>query len=314
MLTAPAAIDSLTAGLLLFALVAIVVLVGIWLLVSGSAQRSLLIQRGGIEVRRRPRLDELLDARLMRTRRGAVLAARLRSAGTEMTAARFLMLVAGASLGALVLTSLLFPALLAVAAALVAGWGCFAWLARRLDKRREEFIAQLPEVARLLSNGASAGLSIPAGIELAIREVDQPAKDELQTVIDELTFGRSLDDALDGLQRRLPSREIAVLMTTLIIQHRAGGDVVRALQELSTTLDARRETIREVRTIMAGAVYTAYIVPLLGVGSLFLLNTVNSRTLERMTSSPVGIAALIVAAGLYTVGWIAIRRTTRIEL
>ncbi len=311
---AAAAISSLTAGLLLFAGASIVALAGIWLMISGSARRTIVMQRGGIDLRRRPRLDERLDAYLIRTRRGADLTARLRSAGTELTPARFLMLVTGASLGALVLASLLFPALLAIAAALLAGWGCFAWLARRLDKRREEFIAQLPEVARLLSNGASAGLSIPAAIELAIREVDQPAKDELQTVVDELTFGRSLDDALDGLQRRLPSREIAVLMTTLIIQHRAGGDVVQALQELSTTLDARRETLREVRTVMAGAVYTAYIVPLLGVGSLFMINTINSRTLDRMTTSPVGIAALVVAAALYAVGWVAIRRTTRIDV
>ncbi|MBV9466079.1 MAG: type II secretion system F family protein [Solirubrobacterales bacterium] len=307
-------IHTRTAGELVFAAAAIIGLSGLGLLFSGSARRSLLMQRGGLDLQRRRRLDERLDARLLRTRRGADLAGRLRSAGTELTAARFLLLVAGAWLGALTLASLLFPALLAVAAAFLAAWGCFAWLARRLDKRREEFVAQLPEVARLFSNGASAGLSIPASIELAIREIDEPASSELQTVVDELTFGRSLDDALDALQRRLPSRDIAVLMTTLIIQHRAGGDVVRALQELSITLDARRETLREVRTTMAGAVYTAYIVPLLGVFALFMLNTINSKTLDLMTTQPIGIAALLVAAGLYAAGWIAIRRTTRIEV
>ncbi len=97
-------------------------------------------------------------------------------------------------------------------------------------------------------------------------------------------------------------------MTTLIIQHRTGGDVVRALHELSSTLDARRETLREVRTVMAGAVYTSYIVPLLGVGSLFVLNAINSRTLSQMTTEPVGIAALVVAAILYALGWVAIKR------
>ena len=83
---------------------------------------------------------------------------------------------------------------------------------------------------------------MPAAIELAVREIDAPAKDELQTVVDELTLGRSLDDSLASLQRRLPSREISVLMTTLIIQQRAGGDAVRALQELSrrSTCGGRR--------------------------------------------------------------------------
>lgn len=309
-----ASVPARTAAVALFAAAAIVGLWGLWLFLSSSARRSLLMQRGGLDLRRHRRFDEILDARVRRTTWGADLAGRLHSAGTERTPAQFLLLVAGAWIGALTVASLLFPPLLAVAAAFLAAWACFAWLSRRLDKRREQFMDQLPEVARLLANGAAAGLSIPAAIELGIREVDQPASDELQTVIDELTFGRSLDEALDRLQRRLPSREIAVLMTTLIIQHRTGGDVVRALQELSATLDARRETLREVRTTMAGAVYTAYIVPILGVGALFLLNTINPNTLNRMTTQPAGIAALVVAATLYALGWIAIRRTTRIEV
>jgi tight adherence protein B len=257
---------------------------------------------------------EALDARLMRTRRGADLAAKLRSAGTQLTPSRYLGALAAGMLGAFVVASLLFPTLLAVVAALVALWGGSAWLGRRLARRNEDFINQLPEVARLLSNGASAGLSMPAAVELAAREIDAPAREELQVVLDEVHFGRSLDEALENLARRLPSREIAVLMSTLIIQQRAGGDLVRALQDLSSTLDMRRETLREVRTLMAGAVFTSYIVPLLGVGALVMLNAINSRTLPRMTSTPIGIAALVVAGSMYVLGSLAIRRITRVEV
>jgi tight adherence protein B len=312
--TPPAAINGVAAPLLLFALAAAVGLYGFWLLVSSSARRSRLIERGGVDLRRRPRFDERLNTRLVRTPRGADLDARLHSAGVDRTAAQFLLSVTGAALAAFVIIGMLFPPLLAVVAAAVAVWGSFVWLDRRLEKRNEEFVAQLPELARLLSNGASAGLSIPTAIELCVREIDPPAKEELQTVVDELTLGRSLDDSLGGLQRRLPSREISVLMTTLIIQQRAGGDAVKALQELSQTLDMRRETLREVRTLMAGALFTSYIVPVLGIGSLLLLDGINPQTLHRMTTQPLGIAALIVAAGLFSLGWIAIRRTTRIEL
>ncbi len=308
------AISRMTAAWLLSIPIAVCGLGGLWLLLSSSARRSLLLERGGIDHHRRRRLDERLDARLARTRRGADLAAKLRSGGTDLTPAQFVLLALGLSVGAFVVTGLIFPPLLAVAAGLLAGWGCFVWLGHRLDKRREQFVAQLPEVARLLSNGAAAGLSMPAAIELAVREIEAPAKEELQTIVDELMFGRSLEQALAGLQRRLPSREIAVLMTTLIIQQRAGGDVVRALHDLSDTLDQRRNTLREVRTIMAGAVYTSYIVPLLGVGALFLLNAINADTLTAMTSKPLGISALVLAGLMYTLGWIAIRRTTRIEL
>src|SRR5581483_5750992 len=218
---------------------------------------------------------------------GADLAARLHSAGVDRTAAQFLLSVVGTAFATLVVIGALFPALLAIVASAASVWGSFVWLNRKLEKRNEEFVGQLPEIARLLSNSASAGLSIPTAMELCVREVDPPAKDELQTVVDELTLGRSLDDSLASLQRRLPSREVSVLMTTLIIQQRAGGDAVTALQELSQTLEMRRETLREVRTLMAGALFTSYIVPVLGIGALVLLDGINSQTLHRMTTNPV---------------------------
>jgi tight adherence protein B len=311
---AAGAVRSATAAEALLAVAAIVLLFGLWLLASGSARRSLLVERGGVELRRRRGLSEVIDARLLRTQRGVDLAGKLRSAGTDLTPSRFLGALAAAMIAVFAIASLLFPLLLALVAVALTAWGASVWLGRRLARRKEEFINQLPDVARLLSNGASAGLSMPAAIELTVREIDAPAREELQSVLDEVHLGRSLDEALASLGRRLPSREVGVLMSALIIQQRAGGDLVRALQDLSATLDMRRETLREVRTLMAGAVFTSYIVPVLGAGSLVLLNTINSSTLTRMTSSPIGLAALIVAGLLYALGSLAIRRVTRIEV
>lgn len=309
-----AAISTSSAALLLLLVTGVVLLWGLWLLASSSARRSELAGRTGIELRRRRPLHERVNARIVRTRRGGDLAGRLRSAGVERNTAQFLLIVAAIAGGTFVIVAALFPVLLAAIGAAVAWWACFAWLGHRLDKRGEEFIAQLPEVARLLSGGASAGLSIPAAIELTAREIEPPAREELQTVLHELSLGRPLAETLERLRRRLPSREIAVLMNTLIVQQRSGGDAVSALRELAETLDSRRETNREVRTLMAGAIYTAYIVPCLGLFSLVLLNTINSHTLPRMTSNPIGIAALVVAGTIYVVAFIFIRRVTRIEV
>lgn len=309
-----AAISMASAALLLMVATAAVLLWGLWLLTSSSARRSELAVRSGIELRRRQRPHERLNDRIVHMRWGAELAGRLRSAGVERNAAQFLMIVAAIAVGAFLIAAALFPALIAAVAGVLAWWSCFAWLGRRLERRGEEFIAQLPEVARLLAGGASAGLSIPAAIELTTREIEAPAREELQTVLDELSLGRALAEALERLGRRLPSREVAVLMNTLIVQQRAGGDAVKALRELAATLDHRRETNREVRTLMAGAIYTAYIVPALGVLSLVLLNTINSNTLPRMTSNPIGIAALVLAGVIYVIAFVAIRRVTRIEV
>lgn len=313
MTPAPAAIAAQVPELA-FAGVTVVALLGVWLLATNSARRTTLLQRGGMAMRRRRRPDELLDPLLSRTERGRVLDARLRSAGISLSAGQFVLITCGVAIVAYLIARALFAPLIGIAGGLVGAWGCFAWLDARLEKRKELFVAQLPDVARLLSNGASAGLSMPMAVEIAVRELGDPAREELQRVLDQVSLGRTLDAALADLHERLPSREISVLLTTIIIQQRAGGDVVHALRELSETLETRRDTLREMRTLMAGAVYTSYIVPLMGLGSLLLLNTINTHTLQRMTHSAIGIVVLVIAGLMYAVGTLIIRRITRVEL
>ena len=142
---------------------------------------------------------------------------------------------------------------------------------RKRGQRRDEFINQLPDVARVLSNGTSAGLSMAGAMELAARELAQPAATEMEVVVQETRLGMPLEASLERLRDRLPSREVAVLMTTLIIQQRAGGDTVRALSELGQTLEARKDLLREIRTMLSGAVFTSYLVAVMGAGTLVLV-------------------------------------------
>ena len=74
-------------------------------------------------------------------------------------------------------------------------------------------------------------------------------------------------------------------MTTIAIQQRAGGDTVRALGELATTLDARKDLRREVTTLLSGVVFTSYVVAGVGGGTILLLNVMSPGVTKQMTSS-----------------------------
>ena len=176
-----------------------------------------------------------------------------------------------------------------------------------------EFIAQLPDLARVLSNGTSAGLSMAGAVQLASRELSDPAAAEMKIVVQETRLGVSLDESLERLRERLPSREVAVLMTTLIIQQRAGGDTVRALSELGSTLEARKDLQREIRTMLSGAVFTSYLVMIMGLGTIVLINTLSPGILREMTTSLPGIVALTVSAALYAIAYVAIRQVTKVD-
>jgi tight adherence protein B len=174
-------------------------------------------------------------------------------------------------------------------------------------------VAQLPELARVLSNGASAGLSIVGALEIAATELDEPASVELGIALEEVRIGQPFDRAFEHLGERMPSRELGVLVSTLVIQQRSGGDLVNALSDMASTLESRKDTLREVKTIMSGAVASAYIVAAMGVGIVFLTDAIQPGSIDKLTHSPLGILILVIAAGLYSIGLMAIRRITRVE-
>lgn len=133
-------------------------------------------------------------------------------------------------------------------------------------------------------------------------------------VADQLALGRTVDDTLGELAERLPSRELVVLVTTLVLANKAGGSVVSSLRNLTQTLEDRKETRREIRTMLSEVNATAFTVPLLGLGSLLLINSSNEGALARVTGSPVGQALILVSLGLYGIGFFVIRRLGKIEV
>lgn len=218
----------------------------------------------------------------------------------------------GGVLASYALATLMAP-VFGVLGLVAAGQGLRVFLSRARDKRREDFIAQMPELARVLANATSAGLSIRTAIEMAGEELAEPAATEMRRVASSMKFGATLDASLDEITQRLPSREIAVLISTLLVSARSGGSLVSSLRDIADTLETRKEVRREIRTLLAQSLVTGYMVVAMGIGLLIMINTIRPGTINLMTRSLLGQGTFVVAGLLYAAGLLAIRRTTRIE-
>jgi tight adherence protein B len=133
-------------------------------------------------------------------------------------------------------------------------------------------------------------------------------------VSNSLRFGADIESALDEMSTRLPSREVSVLLSTLIVCARSGGSLVSSLRDIADTLEERKETRREIRTTLAQSLATGYLVIVLGAAMLFLLNAIQPGTVEAMTSNIIGQIALVVSFALFVGGFLLIRRMTRLDL
>lgn len=254
-----------------------------------------------------------LDRRFRTTRFGRWLERELEVSGVEQRPVVVLAVVLAVSL---VATYLLWTFLAPTLAVVGLGVGYLAlrwYLEREQIRRREAFVGQLPELARILANASYAGLSLPTAIAIAGDEMTEPARGELHRVATRLKFGAPLVEALEELQGRVGTRETNVLISTLVVSSRSGGSLVAALRDIATTLDQRKETRREIQTTLAQAVATSYMVILLGGAMLLLLNVLEGGTVQKMTTHPVGQFGLVATTTLFAGGFVAMRRVARVE-
>ncbi|MFD3930347.1 type II secretion system F family protein [Streptomyces sp. NPDC058614] len=292
---------------------------GIHSYASGRAQRQALVDRlagtGPLRTAAgRVRRFAGIDRRVRRTRIGRSIHLRLSATGLDVTAGEFFTYVTAVVVALWLIAAASLAPFFGPIAALLGVWSAAFFLNWQRQKRIEAFIGQLPDVARLLANATAAGLALRTALAMAAEELEAPAGEELAHVADQLTMGRTVEDALAELSERLPSRELIVLVTTLVLANKAGGSVVSSLRNLTQTLEDRKETRREVRTMLSEVNATAFTVPFLGIGSLVLINSSNEGALARVTGSPLGQGLVLLSLGLYAVGFFVIRRLGKIEV
>ncbi|WP_326741660.1 type II secretion system F family protein [Streptomyces sp. NBC_01768] len=306
----------LTIGVTLLA--GITGVVGLHAYSGGKADRDALVDRlshtGHIPETGRHRRFRGFDSRLRKTALGRKLELKLAATGMDITPGEFFVYALAAMAALWMIASSILASFFGPVAALIGLWGTNAFLNWQRTKRTERFINQLPELARILANATQAGLALRTSISMAADEMENPAGEELARVSRRLAVGEPLDDALSELTDRLPSRELVVLVTTLVLSNRAGGTVVSSLRNLTETLEERKETRREVKTQLSQVTVTAYAVPMFGLGAMLLMDSVMPGALDRMTGALIGQVAVVVSIALYAIGFIVIRRMSRIDV
>ncbi|MFI6575057.1 type II secretion system F family protein [Nocardiopsis sp. NPDC050513] len=288
----------------------------LWEFVASAETRRLIAARSALAQAEyeASTLSARLDLAIHRTQWGARLYRRINRSGAQVRLSTFVVaLVGGSLLAVIVVWQVLAPVLGLLAAGGVA-FLFFSYLNRAEAKRREEFTAQLPDVARVLGNATSAGLALPTAVSMAAEELDGPAGEELGRMAESMKVGASFEEAVAELRERMPSRELGVLLSTLVVASRSGGSLVTALRNISSTLENRKETRREVQTILSETTSTVWALGFMSVGALFMINAIEPGILRTMTTSASGVAVLLVVAALYAVGFLLVARITRFDL
>ena len=119
------------------------------------------------------------------------------------------------------------------------------------NRRRKQFLAQLPDMLQLLSGTLRAGYSLMQGVEAVSQEVGDPMGQELRRVVTEARLGRPLEEALDGVAERMDSPDFAWAVMAIRIQREVGGNLAELLMTVAETMTQRERLRRDVAALTA---------------------------------------------------------------
>ena len=97
-------------------------------------------------------------------------------------------------------------------------------------RRSRAFERQLPEILDTLAASLRAGHGFDHGLQTVATDVGEPAGREFRRVVAEVHLGRSLEDALAELGRRIRSADLQFVLDAIAIQRQVGGSLAELFE------------------------------------------------------------------------------------
>src|SRR3546814_9529706 len=115
-------------------------------------------------------------------------------------------------------------------------------LTRLAQRRRKKMEEQFPVALDTFVRGLRAGHPIAAALDLLTKEMRDPIGSEFGIVVDEVTYGSDLRDALQRMDERWDMSEMHMFVISLSVQRETGGNLASILEHLSTVVRERERT------------------------------------------------------------------------
>jgi tight adherence protein B len=209
------------------------------------------------------------------SRRRATLRSRIEQAGLSATLTQFIVgsLVTGLLIGLAAWVESRSP-VIALLVAVSAGAGLPQFALKWLRKRRiAKFIANFPNAIDIIVRGVKSGLPLGDTIRVAANESEEPVRGEFRRIVQAMTIGLTLAEAVERMAQRVPVAETNFFSIVISVQGQAGGNLSEALGNLSRVLRERKKMKAKIAAMSMEAKASAVIiglVPFLVVGALYV--------------------------------------------
>src|SRR5262249_21833185 len=182
------------------------------------------------------------------------------------------------------------------------------------DKRKMLFSEQLVDALRMMANSLRAGLTLPQAIELVVREMKPPITQEFGRVLQDYRLGSDLDEAMLAMARRVGSRDLDILVNSIMITRRSGGNVGEIFGNIAHTIRERVRVGQKLRAMASTGTAQALIMSAMPFMLMVALFVVEREYVVLLFSTTIGLIAVGVVVFLVVVAFFWIRNIMDLDI
>lgn len=203
--------------------------------------------------------------------------------------------------------------------AMAAGAGAAVWFAcsfyvrHRVGKRQRALEGQLDRALMSIATSMRSGFSFLQGVRLTTQQLEWPLKEELETVLDDVGLGATIEQALMDMAARVNSYEMDIAITAVVVQRIVGGDLAEILDNTARTIRDRRELRGHIMSLTAQQRLSSIFVAVIPPGMAVLLTLTSYQFMRPLWETGTGHILVIASAIFDIVGFLVIKRLTRID-
>ncbi len=195
--------------------------------------------------------------------------------------------------------------------------GVFAprlYLKKKWEERLTQVDEQTEEAMVYMANSFKANPSLPEAIQDVCNSMGPPLSQEFGVLLKEYRLGTPLDQCLINLRQRIPSNNLGLAVSALVIGRTVGGNISDILEELAGTI---RESYRLERLIDAQTAqgrmqaWVMGLMPAVVVGVFYLMDP---DLIEPLFETLFGYMILAGAAVMNIIGVLMIIKIMQIDV
>ncbi len=122
----------------------------------------------------------------------------------------------------------------------------YMWLREQIKRRQKKIVRALPYALDLLTLSVEAGLDFQAAIQTVVEKAKAgPLSDEFSLMLSEIRMGRTREESLRNMAKRIQVMAISSFVTNLIQADRMGTSLGKILRIQSTQMRIDRTQLAE---------------------------------------------------------------------